>query len=68
MLALRTLRANSDWENYWDQNIKKSCMILPNSFNCTPAVYLGLMPCNQKVLLVETKSMVLNREVAVDKE
>jgi hypothetical protein len=24
MLALRTLRANSDWENYWDQNIKKA--------------------------------------------
>lgn len=34
---------------------------------CGAAVYLGLMFCNQKMLLVDIKNMVFNREVAVDK-
>jgi hypothetical protein len=33
---------------------------------CGAAVYLGLMLCNQKMLLVDIKNMVFNREVAVD--
>jgi PST family polysaccharide transporter/lipopolysaccharide exporter len=34
---------------------------------CGAVVYLGLMFCNQKMLLVDIKNMAVNRGVAVDK-